>query len=433
MPASSAPDDDNTQLRHTYNFAPGNHGLIYRAETSERGADPQAEKDESAEPSPKRTKHSHIASTQPEVDGLATKEVKYKLQAAKWGLIPFWTKRAPDYSSQLKTINCRDDSLAQNGGMWNTMKQRKRCVVVAEGFYEWLKKDGGKTKIPHYTKRADGQLFCFAGLWDCVHYEGEESGAEGLWTYTIITTESNSQLRFLHDRMPVILEPGSKEMRLWLDPHKVGWDRDLQKMLKPYEGELECYPVDQGVGKVGNNSPLFVVPVNSKENKKNIANFFGRQAEEVEGKKGEEKEVKAVKKQEEAVETSAVEESEGNAPLPKPVNQSEEDFEKAIKAEGDEVDDSDLVAAADELVDKDIKREVELVDDKALLDASENAMKDSKSRPSISPAKRKAPGSSPVKGATPVCQRLRSATTNSPRTKTPNKEGNARITAFFGK
>ena len=52
------------------------------------------------------------------------------------------------------------------------MKQKKRCIVVAQGFYEWLKKDGGKVKIPHYMKRKDGQLMCFAGLWDCVRYEG---------------------------------------------------------------------------------------------------------------------------------------------------------------------------------------------------------------------------------------------------------------------
>ena len=52
------------------------------------------------------------------------------------------------------------------------MKQKKRCIVVAQGFYEWLKKNGGKEKIPHYVKRKDDQLMCFAGLWDCVQYEG---------------------------------------------------------------------------------------------------------------------------------------------------------------------------------------------------------------------------------------------------------------------
>lgn len=88
------------------------------------------------------------------------------------GLIPFWTKRNPDYGSMLKTINCRDDSLLENRGMWNTMKQRKRCIIVCQGFYEWLKKNGGKEKVPHFVKRKDGQLMCLAGLWDCAQYEG---------------------------------------------------------------------------------------------------------------------------------------------------------------------------------------------------------------------------------------------------------------------
>lgn len=73
----------------------------------------------------------------------------------------------------MRTINCRDDSLIEDRGMWTSMKRRKRCVVVCQGFYEWLKKGpGGKEKIPHYIKRKDGDLMYFAGLWDCVKFEG---------------------------------------------------------------------------------------------------------------------------------------------------------------------------------------------------------------------------------------------------------------------
>ena len=204
--------------------------------------------------------------------------------------MPFWTKRNPDYGTVMKTINARDDSLMGHGGMWTTMKKSKRCIVVAQGFYEWLKKNGGKEKIPHYTKRKDGQLLCFAGLWDCVQYEGmllylhfprtltekAKGSEEKHYTYTIITTDSNKQLSFLHDRMPVILENGSDQIRLWLDPARFEWSQELQSVLKPYDGELECYPVSKEVGKVGNNSPAFIVPVASTENKNNIANFFSR-------------------------------------------------------------------------------------------------------------------------------------------------------------
>lgn len=90
----------------------------------------------------------------------------------------------------------------------------------------------------------------------------------------MITTDSNAQLRFLHDRMPAVLDPGSEAMAIWLDPKRTTWSKELQSILKPYEGELECYPVSKEVGNVRNNSPDFIVPINSKENKKNIANFF---------------------------------------------------------------------------------------------------------------------------------------------------------------
>jgi hypothetical protein len=87
--------------------------------------------------------------------------------------------------------------------------------------------------------------------------------------------------------MPVILDPGTEAMSKWLNPSLTTWSKDLQSILKPYEGELECYQVSKEVGKVGNNSPDFIVPVNSKENKNNIANFFAnaKKKEDVSPKK----------------------------------------------------------------------------------------------------------------------------------------------------
>ncbi len=155
MPVFDAPEDEGEQApRQSYNFAPGNHGIVYRADVPDEGAGRRQHEGKESEIS------------EPETVG----EIRYKMQSMKWGLIPFWTKRNPDYGSMMKTINCRDDSLIENKGMWTTMKQRKRCIVVAQGFYEWLQK--GKEKIPHYVKRKDEKLMCFAGLWDCVQYEG---------------------------------------------------------------------------------------------------------------------------------------------------------------------------------------------------------------------------------------------------------------------
>ena len=318
MPVEDAPNDDD--VRETYNFAPGNHGLVYRADVPDYGAGSRTHDDEQQDDNGSEKEKGTITTLE------HPNETRYKLQAMKWGLVPFWTKRNPDYGSIMKTINARDDSLATKGGMWGTMKHKKRCIVVAQGFYEWLKKDGGKSKIPHYTKRKDGQLMCFAGLWDCVRYEGTD---EKHYTYTIITTDSNPQLSFLHDRMPVILENGSDQLRTWLDPGRSEWSKELQSLLKPFAGELDCYPVSQEVGKVGNNSPMFIVPVASSENKNNIANFFSnaKQSAGDDGGKEQVKKEEARIKEEGAKVFHETDETritvdhdgnENNAPLPLP-------------------------------------------------------------------------------------------------------------------
>jgi putative SOS response-associated peptidase YedK len=158
MPVADWPADDGTGApRQSYNFAPGYHGVVYRADTSDRGAEARPEESESVA-------DNDLAP--------ASKQASYRMQSMKWGLIPFWTKRNPDYGTVMKTINCRDDSLSSPGGMWASMKGRKRCIVIAQGFFEWLK-TGPKDKLPHYVKRKDERLMCFAGLWDCVQYEGE--------------------------------------------------------------------------------------------------------------------------------------------------------------------------------------------------------------------------------------------------------------------
>ncbi len=316
LPVEDAPDDD--VARETYNLPPGAYGLVYRADIPDHGV-----RDDAPAEGPGQHQDGEVeggpaaAEEAPKSSQKNGREYHYHLKAMKWGLIPFWTKRSPDYGSMLRTINCRDDSLIENRGMWNTMKQRKRCIVVAQGFYEWLKKGpGGKEKIPHFVKRKDGQLMCFAGLWDCVKYEDSE---EKLYTYAIITTDSNKQLNFLHDRMPVILDAGSEAMKTWLDPDRNKWSKELQSLLQPYSGELECYPVSKDVGKVGNNSPDFIVPIDSKDNKKNIANFFDNARKINASPKKVSVKKEKVKVEHEEVEHRKTEDhdgSENNAPVP---------------------------------------------------------------------------------------------------------------------
>ncbi|KXG53107.1 Protein of unknown function DUF159 [Penicillium griseofulvum] len=328
MQVDEAPDDD--AVRETYNFAPGNFGVVYRADITEKRSYDAQQDAESEHPNKGLEKGKDDVGSDVNPADKDNTVIKYKLQSMKWGLIPFWTKRQPDYGSMMRTINCRDDSLIEDSGMWTTMKRRKRCIVICQGFYEWLKKGpGGKDKVPHFVRRKDGGLMCFAGLWDC--------SDEKLYTYTVITTSSNSYLKFLHERMPVILDPGSEAMNKWLDPARNTWSKELQSILKPYEGELECYPVPKEVGKVGNNSPNFIVPVDSKENKSNIANFFANVKTKEDQDPSLKKEMTSPKvkmvKDEDRRPTIDSESTEDNAPKPGPAVKREHSTEASDTTE----------------------------------------------------------------------------------------------------
>ncbi|KAK5946827.1 hypothetical protein PMZ80_000971 [Knufia obscura] len=408
MQVDNAPEDD--EARETYNFPPGAYGLVYRAEVPDSGLrddeETPAEVNEQTD-APTAVQEDRTGEDETSQEDQATgdkKHFNYEIKVMKWGLIPFWTKRSPDYGSMMRTINCRDDSLIENRGMWNTMKQRKRCIVVAQGFYEWLKKGpGGKEKVPHFVKRKDGQLMCFAGLWDCVKYEDAE---EKLYTYTIITTDSNKQLNFLHDRMPVILDPDTDAMKLWLDPTVNKWSKELQSLLKPFEGELECYPVNKDVGKVGNNSPDFIIPVDSKENKKNIANFFGnaQKKNDLKHSSQENKEVK-VERNQDIRKTEDHNGSENSAPMPVPP-----------KSDGG------------------MKRKADLDDEGEHVEKAPKLEFNPDDKPSLQQPATPDKAPSPPKRTT--AKKTRSATSNADVSKKPSPakaDGSKRITSFFGK
>lgn len=147
--------------------------------------------------------------------------------------------------------------------------------------------------------------------------------------------------------MPVILDNGSESMWNWLDPKQTEWSKQLQSILKPYKGELECYPVSKEVGKVGNNSPTFVVPISSSKNKNNIANFFGSAQKSAKGKQGmrelakdEKGALSGAKVNQDPDETRVTTDQEGsedNAPLPMPKSgeKAGADRSRGVKREHD--------------------------------------------------------------------------------------------------
>lgn len=165
------------------------------------------------------------------------------IQFFSWGLQPFWAK---DAKSIKRAINARAETLTEKPS-FRSLLSSKRCLVPADGFYEWQATPQGK--VPHRILLKSEELFSFAGLWD--EWVDKSSG-EVLHTYTIITTEANELVKPIHDRMPVILSPEVEE--LWLDEHEK--QDDLLSLLKPYKAdEMKAYAVSTLV-----NSPLNNVP-----------------------------------------------------------------------------------------------------------------------------------------------------------------------------
>lgn len=165
-----------------------------------------------------------------------------------WGLIPSWSKEKSPY----KMINARAETLAVKPSFKNLFKNR-RCLIPADGFYEWKKENDKKS--PYRIKMKDSKLFAMAGLWD-----GWVSPAgETIYTCTIVTTEANELIKPIHNRMPLIL-PREKE-QLWLDS-TIDAFNVFTDILKPYPAnELHYYPVSSMVNSPKNDLPDNILPV----------------------------------------------------------------------------------------------------------------------------------------------------------------------------
>jgi putative SOS response-associated peptidase YedK len=191
------------------------------------------------------TPNYNVAPTQ-EVAAVVEDDDKRKLEMFHWGLIPSWAK---DPAIGNKMINARAETVSEKPSFRSAFKKR-RCLILADGFYEWKKTDDGKQ--PYHVKMEDGSPFAFAGLW-----ETWKDGPE-IRSCTIITTEANDLMNEIHHRMPVILPPEDYDM--WLDPDFEEKEA-LTSLLKPYPADaMEAYPVSKRVNKPSNNEPSVVEP-----------------------------------------------------------------------------------------------------------------------------------------------------------------------------
>lgn len=165
-----------------------------------------------------------------------------------WGLIPSWAK---DPKIGNRMINARGETVAEKPS-FRTAFKRRRCLVLADGFYEWRKE--GKAKQPYYIRMKDEMPIAFAGLWE--HWKGNGLTIESC---TIITTSANQLMSELHDRMPVILS--GQDIDTWLD-QTIDDPEILQPMLDPYpDDEMEAYPVSTLVNSPKHETSECIEPV----------------------------------------------------------------------------------------------------------------------------------------------------------------------------
>lgn len=170
-----------------------------------------------------------------------TNDAPHQLQYLQWGLIPYWSKDAKVGNN---LINARCETIAGKPSFRIPIR-RRRCIVLADGFYEWRKE--GRQRIPYRITRREDPLMSFAGLWD----EWRSPTGEVLTTFAIITTTPNAEMSSLHDRMPVLLE--GESLQEWL--HDLPLDRVLNHLKPPPDGILDVFPVSKRINSVHSNSP----------------------------------------------------------------------------------------------------------------------------------------------------------------------------------
>jgi len=167
-----------------------------------------------------------------------------------WGLIPMWAKD-PGIGNRL--INARGETLEEKPAFRGSLKY-KRCLILADGFYEWKGADGKKVKTPFFIHMKDRKPFAFAGLWD----SWTSPDGSLINSCTIITTEPNELTGIIHNRMPVILH--TRDYAKWLNPSPQTPDQ-LKPLIKPFPADLmDAYPVSTLVNTPANDRPELVVP-----------------------------------------------------------------------------------------------------------------------------------------------------------------------------
>lgn len=178
-----------------------------------------------------------------------------QLSVLRWGLIPHWSK---DASTAYKMFNARSETLQDKPSFREPLRKR-RCLILADGFYEWQTSEGQgkkKEKLPIYFSLKSGEPFAFAGLWE----NWKTPDGEWLRTFTVITGQPNEIVAPVHNRMPMLLSPDDQKTWLDNDAGETLW----MNLLRPYPANLmQAVAVSKLVNNVANDSPALILPLNA--------------------------------------------------------------------------------------------------------------------------------------------------------------------------
>jgi putative SOS response-associated peptidase YedK len=256
-------------LRPDYNVAPTKpvYAVVTRAPrdgADEQAAGParsgagQAGRREAGAPEPGAPESGAPESGAPEPSPLEHGGVR-ELRVVRWGLVPFWAK---DISIGSRLINARAETVATKPAFRRAFA-RHRCLLPADGFYEWEKSGDPKkaAKQPYYIRREDGGVLAFAGLYELWRDKDrpDDDPESWLWTATIITTRAEDEVGRIHDRMPMVIEPA--RWADWLDPTATSAEAMHGLMTPAASVHLTTYPVSTEVNSVRHNGPGLIEPM----------------------------------------------------------------------------------------------------------------------------------------------------------------------------
>lgn len=178
-----------------------------------------------------------------------TAEQPRRLSFFRWGLIPFWAK---DEKIGNKMINARAESIEEKPSYKNAFRQR-RCLVPADGFYEWKNENGKK---PYRITMKNQMPFAMAGIWE----SWKSKDGKSIYSFSIITTEANELMKPIHDRMPAILTADLED--IWLNSNN---PEEIRAILKPFDpNQMQAFEVSKLVNSPRNDNPAVILPVDAE-------------------------------------------------------------------------------------------------------------------------------------------------------------------------